>query len=285
MPAAASLPISSGATLLGASVSITAPQSTWASLATSASVIARMKRSIMGALARRIEKRSFDVNAEHTGHPCRARFPDRRDGFFHDLGRVGNDRRQQSRRAELAMRCGDAFDGFDRWIVIEQRTAAAIDLNVDESRYQQTAGKLPAFNSGSESGRSVTTSAMRDPSTTTARPSRIVSPSKMRAPVRAKCHHTVSVTFLSSRGRSGSRPRACGGLFNKTIGGLDDRDRIEQRMRRPRPPAGRPPPQPECWRRSPAFARWRRALMLAIDPPANRQEPENLRREVRAARA
>ena len=55
---------------------------------------------------------------------------ERRPHFFRC---VGDQRRQQRRRAELAMRGGDGANAFDRRHVVEQDVAAAIDLHVDEA--------------------------------------------------------------------------------------------------------------------------------------------------------
>src|SRR6516165_5725367 len=93
---------------------------------------------VMHASFFRGEERAFEMKAEHAWLSVRQRV-DRRHSRAH-LGRaVTNQRWQQGRGAEPAVRRYDRADGLGRWRVIEQNVAAAIDLNIDKARRQPEA--------------------------------------------------------------------------------------------------------------------------------------------------
>ena len=80
------------------------------------------------------KKRPLEMNAENARR-CLASPPHRaRCACCHLLVRIGDQRRQERGRAELAVRRNDRRDRFGRRVVVEQHVAAAIDLNVDEAR-------------------------------------------------------------------------------------------------------------------------------------------------------
>ena len=96
---------------------------------------------VVRALPRRVEERPFEMDAEH-----RRKAPSRvahcRDRRLRLLRRVGHQGRHHADRAVPAMRLGDAGDDVYARAVVHQRAAAAIDLNVDETRRENSAAEI-----------------------------------------------------------------------------------------------------------------------------------------------
>src|SRR2546429_9528725 len=92
-----------------------------------------------------IEERALDVNAENPGHAgldCALNGGNRaRD----DVEIRADESWQKTRGAESAVRATDLAYDFDGWRVIEQDTAAAVDLGVDEARQQQVSAEIVAL--------------------------------------------------------------------------------------------------------------------------------------------
>ena len=169
--------------------------------------------------ARIVHARLFAATGTVLPDGCRAR-RDRsaglahgRDRGLHLLARVGDQRRQQRGRAELAVRGNDGARCRRRLgAIVEQHIAAAIDLHVDEARAR--AMRRPAKRcTGMPAGTSPARHHVDD--ARTLRPGRPVA--MQRAAVeheiggdgawRAVCAHRVRVTFWRCRGRSASVPR------------------------------------------------------------------------------
>ena len=161
----------------------------------------------MDTLPRRVEERALQVNTEEAWHARLEAFPHGFDGGGHLLARVGDQRRKEPSRAELPVRGANCADALDRRCFVEQHSASAIDLNVDEAR-----GRASLRPGGRacrrELHRPATTSRTRPLAIMTAVSSRSLAPSNTRVATIAKRVHSVSVTFLRCGGASGSRPRA-----------------------------------------------------------------------------
>ena len=120
-------------------------------------------------------------------------------------------RSAQRRRAEAAMRGDDGADRLRRRRFVEQMTAAAVDLPIDETRRQHAAAEID----GSRRRRA---RRRRDNRAICSRPRHqqrnrrrnMLSPSNRRAPkaIPSSRRQRVSVILRKLRGRSGSRPSA-----------------------------------------------------------------------------
>ena len=65
----------------------------------------------------------------------------RRDGGPHLLARIGDQGRQARRRAEATVRPGNGAHAVGGRLIVEENAAAAIDLQIDEARGQESAGR------------------------------------------------------------------------------------------------------------------------------------------------
>ena len=83
-----------------------------------------------------VQKRPFDMHAEHPGNPGRQRLAHRRHAPLKHRQIVADQRRQKPRGAEAAMRFGNSLYPRHRRLVVEQHAAAAVDLEVDKTRQQ-----------------------------------------------------------------------------------------------------------------------------------------------------
>ena len=88
------------------------------------------------------------MDAEDARHARLNRLIHRRNAALDDREIVADECRQQAGGPEAPMRSGNRDDGFNRGIVVEQSPAAAIDLNVDESRQQQLTVKIDQLRTG-----------------------------------------------------------------------------------------------------------------------------------------
>ena len=86
--------------------------------------------------------RPLEMQAEKAGHAPVGGLDAGADGRRRDLRRVGDQRRQERRRAELRMRLADRLDALERGPVVEHDAAAAIDLQVDEAGRQHAGARL-----------------------------------------------------------------------------------------------------------------------------------------------
>ena len=160
----------------------------------------------MHALPLRVEVRAFEMNAEDARHLLLHCCTDCSDRFGHVFACVGDKRRQQPRSAVAAVRGGDGPDTGDGRLVVEEHPAAAVHLDVDETRREQ-AGYLPGDHAGGQVG------ILDDGANAALVDDHRLSVMEMRAVEnpgagKGERHQRVSVTFLRCGGRSGSRPRA-----------------------------------------------------------------------------
>ena len=157
---------------------------------------------IVHARPLRRNERAFQMNAEH------ARFAIHRglhgiDRGGHLLRGVGDEGRQQSRRAEFAVRARDGRHRFRRRAVVEQHVAAAVHLHVDEAGREPCScgqSRVRAVSRGTSVNG--TMPAMSSPSISTAasrRTARAVEDVVRRHSLR-RFTHRVRVTFRRCRG-------------------------------------------------------------------------------------
>ena len=161
---------------------------------------------IVDALALRRQERALDVNAERAGDLRLERRAGGGNGLAHVLARIGDEGRHEAGGAIGPVRPADRRDAFRRALVVEEHAAAAIDLDIDEARRQQTrdaphrgaggnvgvghhSGDLPV---GDHDGAAIDdVRAVED-----------------AGAGEGNGHHRVSVTFIRCGGWSGSFPRA-----------------------------------------------------------------------------
>src|SRR6185369_1990958 len=93
-------------------------------------------RSIVSALPGRVQERPLDVNAEHAGNALGDRRIDRFDRAANDLEIVTDQRRQKPRGSESTVRLPDRRDAGNGRMIVEQYSAAAVHLQVDEARHE-----------------------------------------------------------------------------------------------------------------------------------------------------
>ena len=162
---------------------------------------------IMRALAADRQMRPLQMQAEeprypHVGRPCAGS-----DGGGRGLRRIGYQRRQQRRGAELRMRPADGLYGFQSRCSLNMNAAAAIDLQVDEARHQHAGAR---FGDLCRVGRLVALH-HRFHEPVAHHHHGIAQPEfAIEDPRRGKGEtvaHSVSVTLRRLGGRSGSRPR------------------------------------------------------------------------------
>ena len=162
----------------------------------------------MSALARDGKVGAFEMEARDAPDAAcnrRLRGSNGGAGFF---GGVGDESRQDPGRSQRAVGGGDAGEGGNGRVVIEQDAVAAVDLKVHVAGRDDVASKVDALGSVRVARRSI---AGEDP---------VLEPC---VTVRVQCGavkhrtagndkavgaHTVSVTLLRWRGASGSMPRA-----------------------------------------------------------------------------
>ena len=94
----------------------------------------------MRALAAGRQMRPFQMDAGEARNFRPGRLDARLDRIARHVARVGDQRRQYRGGAEPHVRGTDRADRLDARPVIEQDAAAAIDLQVDEARYEHRAG-------------------------------------------------------------------------------------------------------------------------------------------------
>src|SRR5690606_25887160 len=123
-------------------------------------------------------------------------------GLVHRNG-VGDQRRQQGRGAELRMCRTDGPNGVHRWLVVEENATAAIDLKIDKARDKHAIAEVHARSRGRDVADADDRSDMAE---LNQQGCVVVPPVYIKDAGRKDCRkvaHTVSVTFLSSRGSSG----------------------------------------------------------------------------------
>ena len=148
------------------------------------------------------------MDAGDAGHALGDGLADRRDRLSHPLGPVGDEGRQERRRAVPGMRLRHQGERSGIGPLVEQDAASAIDLSIDEARREKAAGKLDPTGVGGdlevghdgEDPRAVHQHAMALEDA--------LAREDAGAGQRKAGHHTVSVTLRSRLGRSGSCPRA-----------------------------------------------------------------------------
>ena len=96
-------------------------------------------RGIMDALARGGKARSLDMDADDARHARGDRRIARRKGLGDAIGAVADERGKEGRGSEGGMGGTDPGDALHAGIVVEQGSAAAIDLGVDKAGHQPPA--------------------------------------------------------------------------------------------------------------------------------------------------
>ncbi len=99
---------------------------------------------VVHAATRPVEERPLDVDPEHAGHAGVDRGLHGRDRARDRIEIIADQRRQETRRAETPVRGADRADRFEARGIIEQHTAAAVDLDVDEAGQQQLIAEIHA---------------------------------------------------------------------------------------------------------------------------------------------
>ena len=95
----------------------------------------------MNAFASFVERRSFQVKAEHARNLQRG-WRDRSEAFDH-IGAIGDQRRQTACGPRPAVSFDDAAHAGLGRLIVEEDAATAIDLDVDEAgREDRVGGKL-----------------------------------------------------------------------------------------------------------------------------------------------
>ena len=89
----------------------------------------------------RTDERPFQVQTEDA--VAAADRASRRDGGPHLLARIGDQGRQARRRAKATVRPGNGAHAVGRRLIVEENAAAAVDLQIDEARGQEGAGRQP----------------------------------------------------------------------------------------------------------------------------------------------
>jgi hypothetical protein len=145
----------------------------------------------------------FDMHTDHAGHPGGDRGIGSIERGSDMIGRIADQRRQESGGSEPGVRRTDRGNAFDADIVVEQHPAAAIDLRIDETGHQPATVKVDigaAADRGIDRGDAA-----------------IGHVDRRRGEHGAAHHdtaigdaqlHRVLVTLLRKGGRSGSKPRA-----------------------------------------------------------------------------
>ena len=206
MPACASAAIAAGGVAEGATVTRTVPQSSPVSHSMSLAAMARMKLRVVGAASLRVDERALDVNPENARAALAAGNGDCFDCGLENLFTVGDHRRQQAGRAESAMGKGNAADAVGRRLLVEESAAAAVHLRIDEARRQESALEIDLADRLRQAARrndGLDAGVFDDDRGTGDDRSPVEDPGAGQG----EPAHRVSVTFLRSRGRSGSRPR------------------------------------------------------------------------------
>ena len=170
-------------------------------------------RRIVHALARDVEEWPLDVNAEDAGHARGDGGAHRGDGPRDDL-EVGADQCwQEGGGAEAAVRGADGADRFDARCVVEEHAAAAVHLQVDEARQQQSAAQIVLLGrpaAGVSRRQHIDDTPLLDEHALAAHEA-------VRAqhpPVdQCEAHQSVSVTLRRCGGASGLCPRASDNSF------------------------------------------------------------------------
>ena len=168
---------------------------------------------VVHAAARRREIRSFEMDADHAGHALGDRCVDRGDRFAHHVDVVADQRRQETRRAEAAVRFADAADRLDCRRVVEQHAAAAVDLAIDEAGQQQIAAEILDVEIGHAA---IVRGDDRVDHAGVDEHGDVVAETIRGQHARVderRGHQTVSVTLLRCGGASGSRPRRTASAF------------------------------------------------------------------------
>ena len=155
----------------------------------------------MGALAGNREMRPFEVEAEEAGDVRRGGGDAGGNSFGGDRRSVGDERRQKRGGPELGMGRADRPDGIDGAGFVEERSAATIDLKVDEAGHDEAASEVGGVTGGS--GEIVDPAVANDERRAVIAPAVAVEYSRSGEGRR----HIVSVTLRRCGGRSGSNPR------------------------------------------------------------------------------
>ena len=167
---------------------------------------------VVDAAPREAQERPLDVNTEHARYACLDRFIDRADRGGDDLEIVADQRRQQARGAEAAVRCGDGGDGLDARRIVEQHAATAVDLRVDKARQQHRAAAIDDLGAGRRLRRNRAYRTGRDGH---GQPFAQALGQQDASVDERRLHHSVSVTLARCGGRSGSRPRVTASALAK----------------------------------------------------------------------
>ena len=96
---------------------------------------------VVRALAAGVEVRPLEVQPEEAGHALGGGGDPRLHRRAGDLGRVGDQRRQEPGRPEPRMRGADGADAVEVGVVVQHHPAAAVHLQVDEPRRQHPAAE------------------------------------------------------------------------------------------------------------------------------------------------
>src|SRR6478672_5442161 len=95
----------------------------------------------MNALTRPVERRPFQMKAEHAGN-FQTSLGDCSQSLD-DLVTIGDEGRQAASGTPLAVRCNDTSNAGFRWFVVEKNAPASVYLDVDESGCKdRLSGKL-----------------------------------------------------------------------------------------------------------------------------------------------
>ena len=160
---------------------------------------------IMRALARHGQMRPLDVEAKKARYTFGRSFGTGGHGRGVNLSGIGDQRRQAGRRAKLREGAADGLDRLQSGIQVEQRTATAIDLQIDEAGTEYPARQcdLLSIRRGSF-GDDCLDLAVTDDQRGLLPPARTVKDAGAGIDGMA---HVVSVIFLRCGGLSGSKPR------------------------------------------------------------------------------
>ena len=162
---------------------------------------------VVRALSGDGQMRAFEMQPEKARDVLPGSLGSGGDGLGGDLGRIGDQRRQQRSRAERHMRPADRADGVDVAMVVQHDAAAAIDLQVDEAGRQHAAVQFHDRHAGRHgpSRNDLGDVSAFDDQRGVLAPNLAVEYRRPR-----KCpprRHTVSVTLRRLRGSSGLKPR------------------------------------------------------------------------------
>ena len=177
---------------------------------------------IVHALALGVEERPFEMDAEHARDACRERGAHGFDRLRHGLARIGDEGRQEARGAVAAVRRADG--AMPSTLRSSLKSTPPPPFTCTSMKPGASSpSTAPALDAGAEillPG----TAAMRPSSITTARPSSMCAPSKIRPPVSAMVIRRSPSPCGGAAGCPG-RGRAPSAGFDQRIEALDQGDR------------------------------------------------------------